>query len=133
MLRRRRSVLAATAVAAIAAVSMIGPSSASAWGIYAQNVGPLYGYSPWVIGHFGNLSGNQASVYYASLCVTAINANGGAEAGSGICSPYTNGSTVVITHPYCGCEPRTAAVRHADYYNHGGPTAYAFIQWAQDW
>lgn len=134
-MRRRwrwRSILATTA-AAIAGVSAIGPASASAWGFYAFNVGPLYGYSPWVLGHFGNLTANQASVYYRSLCATAINADGGTEAGKGICSPGWSNAPVVITHNYCGCEARTSAVRHVDYYNGGGVTTYGFIQWAQDW
>jgi hypothetical protein len=132
MLRRWRSVLATTA-AAIVAVSMIGPSTALAGDVYATNVGPLYGWSSWVIGHYGYLSANQAAVYYRSLCATAIEASGGGEAGSAVCSPAWSGAPVVITRNYCGCADRTAAVRHADYYNGGGVTSYGFIQWAQDW
>jgi hypothetical protein len=133
MLKRCRKMIGAVTVAVAVAV-MIGAPTASAGGPYQYGgySGPYYAWSAWLIGHYGQLAQNQAVVWGFPMCVTAIDEIGGGEAGSGICSSGT-GSQEVVTHPYCGCQGRTAAVRNISSAPGWAVTGPGYVGWAQDW
>jgi hypothetical protein len=125
----RAAILAASLASAVAVVvgGAAAPSASADVGPYyyvTQHQGPYVPWSTWVVStNDGWLTKNQATISNWPMCVSAINLNGGAEAGSGTCG------TATVTHPYSGTEERVAVVRPWVT----NPYGYAFIEWAADW